>query len=131
MAGIGKTTLAGEIFEDPWTLHCYDRRVWITLGPNYESKRILKDIADCRDRIHQVPLLNEEESWSLLRERAFGEKKLWPRELEKPGKLIADKCDGLPLMIVVVADLLSKADESRILERGSKEGELCFRACIS
>ncbi|KAL8547626.1 hypothetical protein ACS0TY_007087 [Phlomoides rotata] len=60
--------------------------------------------------IHKIPFLNKEESWNLLREEVFGED-LCPGELEKAGKMIAEECDGLPLTIITVASLLSKADE--------------------
>ncbi|KAL0339462.1 UNVERIFIED_CONTAM: putative disease resistance RPP13-like protein 3 [Sesamum angustifolium] len=54
--------------------------------------------------------LNEEESWHLLREKVFGEEHLCPPQLEKPGKEIAKKCEGLPLVIIAVAKHLSKAE---------------------
>ncbi|KAL8547625.1 hypothetical protein ACS0TY_007086 [Phlomoides rotata] len=44
MAGIGKTALARENFEDPWTLRGYEHRVWLTLGPGCGFRRILADI---------------------------------------------------------------------------------------
>ncbi|KAL8543146.1 hypothetical protein ACS0TY_003877 [Phlomoides rotata] len=105
------------------------------------------------NNIHEMSLLNTEESWSLLRERVFGEE-LWPRELEKPGKLIAENCDGLPLTIVTVASHLSKAEEktpeywnevaneknsvfelayleiSEVLYPSYKKLDLAFRACF-
>ncbi|KAL8551275.1 hypothetical protein ACS0TY_000379 [Phlomoides rotata] len=182
MAGIGKTALAREIFEDPWALRCYEHRVWLSLGPKCYLKRMLGDIVGQLDpnvehRMHTkeheesakqiirsilsgkrclmvldnawednvrhlknilghikcevllttrrrrvtaqfwgsrgiqtIPFLNKEESWNLLRERVFGEE-LCPRELEIAGKMIAEDCDGLPLTIVTVASILSKADE--------------------
>ncbi|KAL8544013.1 hypothetical protein ACS0TY_004531 [Phlomoides rotata] len=83
-----------------------------------------------------------------------GDETLWPRELEKPGKLIAENCDGLPLTIVTVASLLSKAEEkipeywnevaneknsvfelayleiSEVLYPSYKKLDLVFRACF-
>ncbi|KAL8529958.1 hypothetical protein ACS0TY_007142 [Phlomoides rotata] len=57
-------------------------------------------------------LLDKEESWDLLREKVFAGSSC-PPNLEKDGKKIAEKCDdGLPLTILTVADLLSKAEES-------------------
>ncbi|KAL0373733.1 UNVERIFIED_CONTAM: putative disease resistance RPP13-like protein 3 [Sesamum radiatum] len=58
----------------------------------------------------QKRFLNGEESWHLLREMVFGEGHSCPPELEKAGKEIARKCEGLPLVIIAVAKHLSKAE---------------------
>ncbi|GFP89995.1 putative late blight resistance protein homolog r1a-6 [Phtheirospermum japonicum] len=58
--------------------------------------------------------MNKEESWDLLREKVFGEgssSSSCTPELVRAGKNIAENCEGLPLTIVTVADILSKADE--------------------
>ncbi|XP_042017052.1 putative late blight resistance protein homolog R1A-4 isoform X1 [Salvia splendens] len=60
--------------------------------------------------IGAVRLLDEEESKRLLGEKVFGEKG-FPPYLEELGEKIAEKCEGLPLVIVTVADLLRKANE--------------------
>ncbi|KAI3464224.1 hypothetical protein Pfo_020887 [Paulownia fortunei] len=184
MAGIGKTTLAKEIFEDPLILRHFNCRAWVTVGPKYQLKEILQSIlaqvnpdiaklltegdeelADLKrmmyeslkgrrylivlDDIWKRPVwddlkfpkkkngnrillttrleevahsasfvntcrksfLNKEESWYLLREKVFG-KELCPPELEKAGKKIAENCEGLPLTIVTVGDLLSKDEKT-------------------
>ncbi|XP_047954094.1 putative late blight resistance protein homolog R1A-4 [Salvia hispanica] len=59
---------------------------------------------------YEVHLLNKEESKTLLGEKVFGEKG-FPPYLEELGEKIAQKCEGLPLMIVTVATLLRKASE--------------------
>ncbi|XP_042016050.1 putative late blight resistance protein homolog R1C-3 [Salvia splendens] len=59
----------------------------------------------------EVRLLNEEESRKLLSESVFGENG-FPTHLEKLGEKIAKKCEGLPLMIVIVAELLAKEDKT-------------------
>ncbi|XP_047975753.1 uncharacterized protein LOC125218166 isoform X2 [Salvia hispanica] len=59
----------------------------------------------------EVRLLNEEESRKLLSEKVF-DKKDFPPHLEKLGKKIAKKCEGLPLMIITVAELLAKEDKT-------------------
>ncbi|KAL0412072.1 UNVERIFIED_CONTAM: putative late blight resistance proteinR1B-12 [Sesamum latifolium] len=58
----------------------------------------------------QKRFLNEEESWYLLHEKVFGEGHSCPPELEKPGKEIARKCEGLPLVIIAVGKHLYKAE---------------------
>ncbi|KAL1534704.1 late blight resistance protein R1-A-like [Salvia divinorum] len=181
MAGIGKTTLAKEIFEDKSVLDHFDHRVWITLGPTYQSKEILVDIlaqiypsidkvsmrgdealtkelcAELSNKrclillddvwntetlqfledllkkskakvlvttrlayvarfspiykiVVRMQLLNKEESWSLLCQKVFAEGSC-PHALEKAGRRISENCDGLPLLILIVADHLSKAEK--------------------
>ncbi|KAK6152771.1 hypothetical protein DH2020_012410 [Rehmannia glutinosa] len=184
MAGIGKTTLAMEIFQDPLISSQFDCRAWVTLGPKCAHREIIcgilaqidpdidimliegsdeeldeylpkslkdrryfivlddiwdvgvmdglkglvpddingsrvllttriKDVADIGG-IHQcywMTDLHDTESWCLLRELVFGEE-LCPPQLEKAGKKIAEKCEGHPLTIVIVADFLRKADKT-------------------
>ncbi|XP_057786908.1 putative late blight resistance protein homolog R1B-17 [Salvia miltiorrhiza] len=197
MAGIGKTTLAAQIFEDPDIVKHYDLRVWVKIGGKCQLKdiprRILAklnpdlsdrflskgenhEIARClrenlkgkrylivlddvwnkymachfywssrykifesepfpyernesrvllTTRVHQAEehnghfpdyvsrlrFLNEEESWELLRENVFAEE-LCTSQFEKAGKKIAENCEGLPLMIVKVAELLSSKERT-------------------
>ncbi|XP_073014606.1 putative late blight resistance protein homolog R1A-3 [Primulina eburnea] len=54
---------------------------------------------------HQMKLLNEDQSWKLLREMIFGQESC-PLQLVEIGKKTARNCRGLPLTIVVVAGLL-------------------------
>ncbi|KAH6806691.1 hypothetical protein C2S51_031522 [Perilla frutescens var. frutescens] len=58
-----------------------------------------------------VRFMNKEESWDLLREKVFVDESC-PLRLERFGKKIAENCDGLPLTIVTIADLLSKAEKT-------------------
>ncbi|XP_012854045.1 PREDICTED: putative late blight resistance protein homolog R1A-10 [Erythranthe guttata] len=55
-------------------------------------------------------LLSKEESWHLLREKVFGKEGLCSYKLEKAGKKIAEKCEGLPLTIVTVGKVLLEAE---------------------
>ncbi|KAL1548373.1 putative late blight resistance protein R1A-10 [Salvia divinorum] len=184
MAGIGKTTLAKEIFEDPMIRRCYDHHLWLTLGPEYVFEEILVDLLSqicpdidkdgikqdedlvkrlCEqildkkcltvlddvwskkpldymkklfpnikgvalvttrlakvaqigvdDPVCKMQLLNEEESWDLFCEEVFGET-ICPIRLEKAGKKIVENCEGLPLMIVTVASLLSRVEKTAAL----------------
>ncbi|XP_047956583.1 disease resistance protein RPP8-like [Salvia hispanica] len=60
---------------------------------------------------HVLSLLNKEDSMELLGKKVFDENG-FPPYLKEMGKKIAEKCEGLPLMIVTVADLLRKANKS-------------------
>ncbi|XP_057810270.1 late blight resistance protein R1-A-like [Salvia miltiorrhiza] len=184
MAGIGKTTIAKHIFEDP-SIRChFEFRAWVAVGRKCESNELLrcvlaqvdpnayqmltqgddhekklvgllkqrlkgkkclvvlddvweKQVTKClrkkdivgrirllltsrlqivctaKDGFQRVRLLNTEESNELLGEKVFGEEG-FPLQLEKLGEEIAWKCEGLPLMIVTVAKLLSKADKTPV-----------------
>ncbi|OIT32015.1 PREDICTED: putative late blight resistance protein homolog R1B-17 [Nicotiana attenuata] len=57
---------------------------------------------------HEMNLLNLDNSWKLLRDKVFGPEHVRPLELEAIGKQIAEKCQGLPLTISVIAGHLSK-----------------------
>ncbi|KAL8490069.1 hypothetical protein ACS0TY_025821 [Phlomoides rotata] len=192
MAGIGKTTLARETFEDLDIIEWFDCRVWVTAGfewrPGRErtSEEITEDIlAQLDPEYHKMVmgasekvkiwalkeylkgkrflivlddvwnksvveylqssfpdnqngsrvvlttrlkylqqglyvniksfidmrLLDKDESWDLLRQKVFVGVSC-PPHLKDAGKKIAEKCDGLPLTIVTIADLLSKVPES-------------------
>ncbi|XP_019197941.1 PREDICTED: putative late blight resistance protein homolog R1B-8 [Ipomoea nil] len=58
-----------------------------------------------------LPFLNLDESWKLFYSKVSNEETL-PVELEKIGKRIIHKCQGLPIAIVIVAGLLSKTIKS-------------------
>ncbi|CAA2991490.1 late blight resistance homolog R1A-10 [Olea europaea subsp. europaea] len=58
--------------------------------------------------LHFVRFLNDEESWELFCQKVFGDG-CCPLELEEIGKQIAQNCRGLPLAVVVIGGLLSKA----------------------
>ncbi|XP_042013910.1 putative late blight resistance protein homolog R1B-13 [Salvia splendens] len=143
MAGVGKTTLAKKVFDDPMIQRHFENRAWVKVGPmkHYvafwlkwipivSTKCLAKEtmVMDIllegnvrilltsrqiieESSILRVALLDEEESKKLLGEKVFGENG-FPPHLEKLGEKIAKKCEGLPLMIVIVAELLSKEDKT-------------------
>ncbi|XP_057812492.1 putative late blight resistance protein homolog R1A-10 [Salvia miltiorrhiza] len=185
MAGVGKTTLAKRIFEDPSIRSHFEFRAWVKVGRKCKPNELLRCVLAQVDpnayrmlaqgddddeelvgllkeklqdkkclivlddvweeqavdrlinclrekntlggiqflltsRQHitynqhggmRLSLLNEEDSKKLLGEKVFSEDG-FPPQLEKLGEKIAKKCEGLPLMIVTVAELLSKADKT-------------------
>ncbi|XP_041997363.1 putative disease resistance RPP13-like protein 3 [Salvia splendens] len=56
---------------------------------------------------YQMRLMSVDQSWSLLKERVFG-KESCPLEIEKIGQVVAEKCRGLPLAIIVIAGVVSR-----------------------
>ncbi|XP_019235149.1 PREDICTED: putative late blight resistance protein homolog R1B-16 [Nicotiana attenuata] len=63
---------------------------------------------------HDLRLFNNDESWSLLQRKVFGEENC-PEELKQVGQEIAKKCKGLPLSVVLVAGLLARMEDREIL----------------
>ncbi|KAG5610046.1 hypothetical protein H5410_021327 [Solanum commersonii] len=57
---------------------------------------------------HEMNLLDLDNSWKLLCNKVFGLEHDHPIVLEKNGKKIVEKCQGLPLIISVIAGHLSK-----------------------
>ncbi|KAL7153203.1 hypothetical protein ABFS83_04G150500 [Erythranthe nasuta] len=184
MAGIGKTTLAKKLFHDSSISVHFDKRVFVTLGPKYQYRRVLLDILEqvisdtervsyyerfadeylkrmlqrclkCRKYLivlddvwrrehldqlvdsfpnyyhiahillttrlqrvaavgewrYEIRFLDKNESWELLQSKVFDEMSC-PTWLEKAGKKIAEKCEGLALTIVTVAKILSKSEKT-------------------
>ncbi|KAH7521274.1 hypothetical protein FEM48_Zijuj07G0015600 [Ziziphus jujuba var. spinosa] len=66
---------------------------------------------DSRIPPYFLPFLDEVESWELLRNKVFQEEQC-PSDLEIIGKQLAQSCKGLPLSIVVLADLLKHIELS-------------------
>ncbi|KAL7163231.1 hypothetical protein ACSBR2_039347 [Camellia fascicularis] len=63
---------------------------------------------------HHLRFLTEEESWELFQKKVFlGES--FPPELMGLGLQIAEKCEGLPLALVVIAGILTKEEKTKDL----------------
>ncbi|KAL8490375.1 hypothetical protein ACS0TY_026041 [Phlomoides rotata] len=86
-------------------------------------KLIIPDVE--RTNFFHMRLLDKEESWDLLRQKMFDGASC-PPSLEDAGKKIAEKCDGLPLTIVTIADLLSKVPESLWIDVATKRNHKLF-----
>ncbi|XP_051116795.1 late blight resistance protein R1-A-like isoform X2 [Andrographis paniculata] len=179
--GIGKTTLARNVFHDALVMYYFDYRGWTTVSQHYNENKVLQSLLkslmsktdksngeeaeaskeriyqylkgmrylvviddiwsievwddlrsifpdDCNGSrivlttrsldiaqytsscgiVHQIQFLNKEDSWSLFQGKVFVQDHC-PPEFESIGKSIASKCYGLPLAIVVIAGILSKA----------------------
>ncbi|KAG8362961.1 hypothetical protein BUALT_BualtUnG0018100 [Buddleja alternifolia] len=185
MGGIGKTTLAQNVYIHPLIVHHFDICAWVTISQNYNVREILLEILVCSNKKErretlstiseeelgekvykalfgrrylivmddmwsievwyklkfffpennngsrimittrlsklaydltvsrgiEINLLDEGESWNLLRQKVFGEECCPPR-LEGIGKKIATSCKGLPLSISVIGGLLAKSQRT-------------------
>ncbi|KAL2465027.1 putative disease resistance protein RDL6 [Abeliophyllum distichum] len=181
MSGIGKTTLAKQVYHDSFIVHHFDTRAWATLSHDYNVQEILlsllnsmgvltsnmhemtsellkerfytnlnyqrylivlDDVWDTKfwddvkqvfpnDKngsrimmttrlenvanyanscppLHRMRFLSDSEGWILFREKVFGNY-CCPLNLKEIGEKIVQRCQGLPLAIVLIGGLLSKA----------------------
>ncbi|XP_019256382.1 PREDICTED: putative late blight resistance protein homolog R1B-16 [Nicotiana attenuata] len=109
------------VMDDIWSNDVWDLMTRTFPDDNNGSRIILtsrlKDLAihaDPDSIPHEISLLNLDQSWKLLHEKVFGaEHEVCPTELKDIGKQIAQKCQGLPLALLVVAGHLSKIARTR------------------
>ncbi|KAK4489463.1 hypothetical protein RD792_005272 [Penstemon davidsonii] len=101
------------VLDDVWDIdHNNDIR-WFLPNDNNGSRIIvttrLSSVASYYNKynIYEIRFRNEEESWNLFCRKVFV-----PPGLEKVGKKIVKKCGGLPLGIISIASILSKAEKS-------------------
>ncbi|XP_004251533.1 putative late blight resistance protein homolog R1A-3 [Solanum lycopersicum] len=102
------------VIDDIWTTGAWDDIKLCFPDCNCRSRILMTtrnmevaEYASSGSPPYQMRLMNFDESWSLLYEKVFA-RGFFPHEFEQLGKQIASKCKGLPLMIVVIAGLLSK-----------------------
>ncbi|XP_057789273.1 putative late blight resistance protein homolog R1A-10 [Salvia miltiorrhiza] len=106
------------VLDDVWETQILDSLFISLLDIDYENIYILVTTRDINSASPSFPIicmlvrfLNEEESKELLCEKVFGEKDC-PFPLDKAATKIAKNCEGLPLTIVTVADIISKAQNT-------------------
>ncbi|KAL8041998.1 hypothetical protein ABFX02_09G021600 [Erythranthe guttata] len=76
------------------------------------TSRLLDFDRGDRVKFMEMPLLNDDESWNLLRKLVFNAQERCSPQLEKVGKKIAKNCEGLPLAIIEVGKLLGNIDRT-------------------
>ncbi|XP_059276748.1 putative late blight resistance protein homolog R1A-3 [Lycium ferocissimum] len=108
------------VVDDIWSMDVWDSIRRIFPDCNNRSRILLTtretEVAKYANTSspHEMKLLNLDNSWKLLRDKVFGVEHDHPPELEEIGKKIVEKCQGLPLTILVIAGHLSKV--ARTLE---------------
>ncbi|XP_019189907.1 PREDICTED: disease resistance protein RPP13-like isoform X2 [Ipomoea nil] len=101
------------VMDDVWSVEAWDALKTCFPDDGYGSRVLLttrlaevaNHICTQNDFSHQMQLLEQSESWKLFNEKAC--KSRGP-EFETIGRLVVEKCKGLPLAIIVVAGLFSK-----------------------
>lgn len=103
------------VVDDIW-----EREAWESLKRalpcNHKGSRVIittriravAEGVDQRVYAHKLRFLTFEESWKLFEQKAFRNMQWVDEDLQKIGKEMIQKCNGLPLAIVVLAGLLSR-----------------------
>ncbi|XP_057793126.1 putative late blight resistance protein homolog R1B-14 [Salvia miltiorrhiza] len=130
------------IMDDMWNVEVWDKMRFFF--PNYnDGSRIIvttrmSNLAAKLSESYRVGMkfLDEASSWDLFSKTVFGDED-FPLQLEEIGKKIVEKCDGLPLSIVVIGGLLAKSQHKlqhwEHIEKNlssivnSEDGECCLR----
>ncbi|KAM3345153.1 putative late blight resistance protein R1B-17 [Capsicum galapagoense] len=68
----------------------------------------------CHSDPLDLQLLRPEESWELFEKRVLGEERC-PDELKDVGEKIAEKCDGLPLVLDLIGGVISRKEKKEAL----------------
>ncbi|KAG8387869.1 hypothetical protein BUALT_Bualt02G0066100 [Buddleja alternifolia] len=104
------------VMDDIWHSDVWDdlRRCFPDDG---NGSRILftsrnRDVAPPNSIIHELTTLSNEQCWELLQKKVFGNGTCPPQLLDI-GVQIAASCRGLPLAVVVVAEILSTMDRDK------------------
>ncbi|XP_059315923.1 putative late blight resistance protein homolog R1C-3 [Lycium ferocissimum] len=106
------------LVDDVWEASVWDDLRFCFHDANNGSRIILTtqygDVAEnaksVSDPLH-LRMLNDDESWKLLKQKVFGEESCSVL-LSYVGQEIANKCRGLPLAIVLVAGMLTKMEKN-------------------
>ncbi|XP_075480618.1 LOW QUALITY PROTEIN: putative late blight resistance protein homolog R1A-3 [Primulina tabacum] len=75
--------------------------------------------------LHEITLLGNEESWTLLCAKVFRDESC-PLNLQQIGKQLAHNCGGLPLSIAVIGGLLSKVEKTQTAWQSIAENVTSF-----
>ncbi|KAL0440928.1 UNVERIFIED_CONTAM: putative late blight resistance proteinR1B-16 [Sesamum radiatum] len=108
------------VMDDMWSISAWDDlRLFFPNNRNGSRILVTTRISNVAVSLgshspYVMDFLDEDKSWNLFCQKAFGEDNCPYPELEEIGKTIAKKCNGLPLAIVVIGGLL--ANSNRALE---------------
>ncbi|XP_047962221.1 putative late blight resistance protein homolog R1B-16 [Salvia hispanica] len=139
MGGIGKTTLARNVYENSLVVYHFDVRAWVTVSQEYSESDMLSQALSCLggssnkdddelgEELHRTLygrryLIVLDDVWSVAawekiksffpENVTFAEQNC-PPQLEGIAEKIVRKCRGLPLAIRVIGGLLGKSPRTQ------------------
>ncbi|XP_047261837.1 putative late blight resistance protein homolog R1A-3 isoform X2 [Capsicum annuum] len=113
------------VLDDLWDTATWDeltRPLYAIPSEFQKGSRVIltsrkKEVA-LHGKFHSDPLdlrlLRPEESWELFEKKVFGEERC-PDELKDVGEKIAEKCDGLPLVLDLIGGVISRKEKKEAL----------------
>ncbi|KAL7217998.1 hypothetical protein ACSBR2_011263 [Camellia fascicularis] len=112
------------VLDDVWDIHAWQSFRYVFPIGNCRSRVVLTtrnaDLASITSTeyygdVYNLQPLPPKESWKLFCRKTFMENS-YPSHLERLSKAILNRCEGLPLAIVVIGGLLSTKDKSSVDE---------------
>lgn len=106
------------ILDDIWSVEAWDE-IKLFFPNSSHGSRIVLTTRQSKVAMHigssclEKKFLDDNNSWRLFCEKAFDGERQCPRELMDTGKRIVERCQGLPLSIVVIGGLLRKSPASQ------------------
>ncbi|XP_042038521.1 disease resistance protein RPP13-like [Salvia splendens] len=71
MGGIGKTTLARTVYEDPLIMYRFHIRVWLTISQDYNARKVLLSLVDSMKLMEEHMPRLEMDDVSILAEKVY------------------------------------------------------------
>ncbi|XP_042063357.1 putative late blight resistance protein homolog R1A-10 isoform X1 [Salvia splendens] len=101
------------VLDDVWSVDAWKKIQAVLPSDNVEGKVLIttreKAVGE-ESKVfttpHYLNLLALDKSWELLQHEVFGDLNKCPENLKAIGEQIANKCDGVPLMIVLIGGIL-------------------------
>ncbi|XP_042411847.1 putative disease resistance protein RGA3 [Zingiber officinale] len=117
IGGIGKTTLAQQVYNDEAIQEHFQLKIWVCVSGNFSVERLTKEIIESATRkkcmvgaVDPIHLygLEAESFWAFFKKCVFGSQNNGdhPPDLETIAKTIAERLNGLPLAAKTVGGLL-------------------------
>ncbi|KAK4480900.1 hypothetical protein RD792_011758 [Penstemon davidsonii] len=104
------------VIDDVWSTNMWDDLERFFPDDGNGSRIIftsrIRGISPTNSIVYSLPLLKEDQCWSLLVNKVFPEEPC-PPQLQDIGKRIAAKCGGLPLAVVVTAGVLANLEKKK------------------
>ncbi|CAL4988161.1 unnamed protein product [Urochloa decumbens] len=117
MGGLGKTTLAQLVYNNPRLKQCFEKYAWVCVSEHFDVNTITRNTITSLTSVQcayteladlQMKLANE-----IIKQPLLLSKSDIPTNLRNIGKCIVQKCKGLPLAIKTLGSMLRYETDKR------------------